>query len=193
MKIHKITKSFGENKVLDNFSAEIPDGEITCIMGRSGCGKSTLLNIIMGLTAPDSGSIEQSGNISTVFQEDRLCSRLSAAANVKLVCPKSVTEESIAESLLAVGLEKDDLFRPVSELSGGMKRRTAIVRAVMAESDIIIMDEAFKGLDSATKKLTAEYVLANRNDRTLIFVTHDKEEIALLGGRLIEIKEAKDE
>lgn len=187
MKVENITKTYNGTRVLNNFSADFPQGEISCIMGRSGCGKTTLLNIIMGLVSPDSGTFDAPGKLSVVFQEDRLCERLSAAANVKLVCPKDYPEEKIIAALDAVGLGREDIFRPVSELSGGMKRRTAIVRAMSADSDTIIMDEALKGLDDATKKLTAEYILSHRGGRTLIFVTHDIDEVRLLGGSLVNI------
>lgn len=187
MKVEKISKAYNGTRVLNDFSADFPKGEISCIMGRSGCGKTTLLNIIMGLVPPDSGSFDAPGKISVVFQEDRLCERLSAAANVKLVCQKDYPEEKIIAALAAVGLGREDIFRPVSELSGGMKRRTAIVRAMSAESNTIIMDEALKGLDDATKKLTTEYILSNRGGRTLIFVTHDINEVELLGGVLVNM------
>ena len=188
MYIKNISKSFNELMVLDNLSLEFNEGEIYCIMGKSGCGKSTLLNIIMGLIKADKGEISDDfNNISVVFQEDRLCTKLNAAANVKIVCDKNITEDAIAENLYKVGLDRESILKPVSELSGGMKRRVAVVRAIMAKSKIIIMDEAFKGLDVVTRTLTAEYILSNRQDRTVIFVTHDIEEAELLNGKVIQM------
>ncbi len=189
MYVKNITKRFGEKLVLDGFSADFPDGEASFVVGQSGCGKSTLMNIIMGLIPADSGETDPrlSDKISAVFQEDRLCEKLSAAANVRLVCPKSISDEEIITSLSEVGLAREDSLRPVSELSGGMKRRAAIVRSVMADSRIVIMDEPFKGLDPASKSRTIEYVMKNLRGRTLIAVTHDISEANAMNGKIFEI------
>lgn len=187
MYVKNITKRFGDKLVLDGFSADFPDGKASFVVGQSGCGKSTLLNIIMGLLPADSGEIDPrfSDRVSAVFQEDRLCKKLSAAANVRLVCPAA--DEEIIASLSEVGLAREDALRPVSELSGGMKRRAAIVRAVMAESRTVIMDEPFKGLDPSSKSRTIEYVLKNLRGRTLIAVTHDISEADAMNGKIFEI------
>lgn len=187
MYVKNITKRFGDKLVLDSFSAVFPDGEASFVVGQSGCGKSTLLNIIMGLLPADSGEIDPrfSDRISAVFQEDRLCEKLTAAANVRLVCPTA--DEEIITSLSEVGLAREDALRPVSELSGGMKRRAAIVRAVMADSRTVIMDEPFKGLDPSSKSRTIEYVLKNLRGRTLIAVTHDISEADAMNGKIFEI------
>lgn len=189
MYVKNITKGFWGKTVLDGFSADFPTGGISCITGNSGIGKTTLLNIIMKLVPSDGGEIDPDfgGRISAVFQEDRLCERLSAAANVKLVCGKSVSDEDIFAALAEVGLEREDCIKPVSKLSGGMRRRAAVVRAVIAESDILIMDEPFKGLDEGNRRRTVDYVLKNRRGRTLIAVTHDPAEIDMLGGKIFKI------
>ncbi len=189
MYVKNITKRFGDKLVLDGFSADFPDGKASFVVGQSGCGKSTLLNIIMGLLPADSGETDLrfSDKISAVFQEDRLCEKLSAAANVRLVCPKRVSDEEIIISLSEVGLAREDSLRPVSELSGGMKRRAAIVRAVTADSRIVIMDEPFKGLDPASKSRTIEYVMKNLGGRTFIAVTHDISEANAMNGKIFEI------
>ncbi len=187
MYVKNITKRFGNKLVLDGFSADFPDGGASFVAGKSGCGKSTLLNIIMGLLPADSGELDPrfSDKISAVFQEDRLCEKLSATANVRLVC--TAGDEKITASLSEVGLSREDSLCPVSVLSGGMKRRAAIVRAVMADSSIVIMDEPFKGLDPSSKSRTIEYVLKNLRGRTLIAVTHDISEAAALNGKIFEI------
>lgn len=182
MFVKNLTKSYSENIVLQNFSYDFKDNNITCIMGKSGCGKTTLLNILMGLLKPDSGEIDPKFNrkISAVFQENRLCENLNAAANIKMVCDKNISLDDICNSLINVGIDRESIFKPVSELSGGMKRRTAIVRAIMADNDILIFDEPFKGLDSDTLNLVIGYVIENRNSRTMIMVTHSNIEIDLL-------------
>ena len=172
-----LRKSFGSNLVLDNLNVTFPEHKVTCIMGPSGCGKTTLLNILMGLLSPDSGSVVGVPKLkSAVFQEDRLCESFSALSNVRLVCDKKVEDKTIIAHLERVGL-KDSYGRKVFQLSGGMKRRVAIVRAILAPSDIIFFDEPFKGLDEATKQMTIEYVKENIKGKTVIMVTHNLEEL----------------
>ncbi len=183
--ISGLEKRFGERRVLRSFDAVFPAGKLSCIMGRSGCGKTTLLNILLGLMPSDGGEIKNlPEKISCIFQEDRLCEDFSAVTNVRIVCGKNVNEKEIEAQLENVGLG-DSLYRPVRELSGGMKRRVAIVRALMAEGDLIIMDEPFKGLDESTKQLVAEYVKKQISGRTAIMVTHDESEVEMMGGKLI--------
>lgn len=185
--IENLCKSYGGRKVLDNFSAEIRPGEVICIMGPSGCGKTTLLNILMGFEKADSGSVSGVPALkSAVFQEDRLCEEFSAAANIRLATGKSADENTIKEHLKELGLDPDEK-KPVKEFSGGMKRRIAIIRAVLFHSDILFLDEPFKGLDGVTRKKVIDYVLSNADGRTIIAVTHEQEEYKLLKGRLIEI------
>lgn len=182
-----LSKSFGEKRVLENFSATFPEHEVTCIMGPSGCGKTTLLNILMGLIHPDSGSIQGVPRLkSAVFQEDRLCESFSAVSNVRLVSDKRVANREIISHLERVGL-KDSCMQPVKEFSGGMKRRVAIVRAILARKDILFLDEPFKGLDEKTKNLTMEYVKENIEGLTVIMVTHDLEEARTFNGQILNL------
>ena len=179
--LKNIEKSFEGKGVLKNFSATFPACRVSCIMGSSGCGKTTLLNILLGLQKADGGSLEGlPDRITALFQEDRLCEDFSAESNVRLTAARGVTREEIAEALTELGLE-DDLKTPVRELSGGMKRRVAIARTMLAEGDLVIMDEPFRGLDGENRRRAAEFVLRRLNGRTLIFVTHDEEDIDLLG------------
>ena len=156
-------------------------------MGPSGCGKTTLLNLLMGLVPPDDGTISGvPAKKSAVFQEDRLCMCFSAVTNVRMVCSRKITTEMIESHLATIGL-KDSMHMPVLELSGGMQRRVAIVRAVLAESEIIFLDEPFKGLDAETKQSVMQYVKANTQGKTVVMVTHDEEEAKSMGGHLINI------
>jgi len=183
--VSDLRKRFDNRIVLNGFNAVFPAGELSCIMGRSGCGKTTLLNILLGLLSADSGEIENlPDKISCIFQEDRLCEDFSPVTNVRIVCDKNVDKSQIETQLENVGLG-DSLYRPVRELSGGMKRRVAIVRALMAEGDLIIMDEPFKGLDESTKQIVSSYVKNQIRGRTAIMVTHDESEIEMMGGKLI--------
>lgn len=144
-----VTKVFKDTAVFQNLNMELNEQQITCIMGKSGSGKTTLFRMMMGLEKPDAGAIKglHGKRISAVFQENRLCSQLSAVGNIQLVTKN--TAVSIIESELHKLLTEDCLKKPVSELSGGMMRRVAIARAMIAESDIILMDEPFTGLDEA--------------------------------------------
>jgi NitT/TauT family transport system ATP-binding protein len=172
-----------KKKVLSKLSAIIPAQKATVIMGESGCGKTTLINIIMGLEKADCGDI--SGvpeRISAVFQDDLLCDNFSAISNIRAVIGKKRSKEDIAASLKALGLTDADIFCPVRKLSGGMKRRVAIARAILSDSELIIMDEPFKGLDEETREATIDFVLQNttHKKKTLIVITHSPDEVKLL-------------
>lgn len=181
VKLENICKTYHHHQIIKNFSADFYDNTITGIMGVSGVGKTTLLHIVMGIVKPDSGTISgvNPGKLAAVFQEDRLCEMLNAVENIKLVCDKKTTEEQVKQELLEIGLT-DLVNKPVGSFSGGMKRRVAIVRALITKAEIIIMDEPFKGLDKALKYEMAAYIKKKANNKIVIFVTHDLEEIRML-------------
>lgn len=188
IKVNNLTKRFGGNKVLERVNLEFLKGKINCIMGPSGCGKTTLLNIMMGLIKADEGTIDGLANrkIVSVFQEERLCEGFSSIANVKLVCDKKISEKEIRIHLSEVGLE-DMQNIAVLKLSGGMRRRVSIVRAIMADSNVIIMDEPLKGLDEDTKIRVIDYIKDRTVDKTIIITTHSIEEVDMLKATLIEM------
>lgn len=190
MKLVNICKSYesGCNKitVFDGFAAEIADGEVTWITGESGAGKTTLLRIIAGLEAFEGEIGDAPKKPSFVFQEDRLFEHLTPLENCYLAAERAKRDE-IGKALLSVGMPKTSLDMPASQLSGGMKRRTAIVRALFAESDILLFDEPFKGLDDETKRETAALAENMRAGRTLIAVTHDRTDMELLRGNVIAL------
>lgn len=187
IRLDNISKSFGDKKVLTNFSAVIKKGKVTCIMGPSGCGKTTLLNIMAGLLTPDEGNITGiPERKSAVFQEERLCETFGAISNVRIVCGKNVKIETIKDHLNRIGLG-DSMNKPVNRLSGGMRRRVSIVRAVLADRDILFLDEPFKGLDKDTKISVMEYIKEYTKGKTVIMVTHDKKEAEAMEGDLIEM------
>ncbi len=183
-----ICKSFGENKVLDNFSYIFPDGKITVIMGASGCGKSTLLSILMRTLQQDSGEVIPNGNFkrSAVFQENRLCENLTATANIRLVTGKKHSQMDIAKALENFKLSNCE-NKTVKELSGGMKRRVALVRALLSDYDVLFLDEPFKGLDDETKDIVLKQTKAMISCKTVILVTHDKAECEFLADRIINL------
>lgn len=173
--LEHVEKRFGEKIVLRDFSARFPGGACTCIMGPSGCGKTTLLRLILGLEEPDGGQIlGRRFPMSAVFQENRLFEDFSALSNVSAVCSRAQRPEA-ARHLTALGLG-DSLHVPVRTLSGGMKRRVAVARAVLAPGEILILDEPFTGLDRETKAVVLAYLRDHAQGRTLLLVTHDPAE-----------------
>lgn len=186
IKLSGVTKSFGDQKVIDNFSAEFSTG-VTALLGESGSGKTTLLNMILGLETADSGKIERSSEkISAVFQEDRLSEDFTPIGNVVAVTGKEKSGEYVLSLLEDLGIKREDSLRKkTSKLSGGMKRRVAICRALCAKYDIIILDEPFKGLDAMTKEKVIEIVKKETLGKTVILVTHDEKEAQKLGANQV--------
>lgn len=175
--LEHIDKSFGEKQVLSDFSLTLAEGEHAAILGPSGSGKSTLLRLIAGLEAPDSGSIRtEGGHIGYVFQEDRLLPWLTAEENLTAVT--DCTRETARELLDAVELHGEYRTYP-DILSGGMRQRVNIARALAFAPDLLLLDEPFKGLDEALRARVAALLLA-RHTGTLLLVTHDRRECELL-------------
>lgn len=146
------------------------------ITGPSGAGKTTLLHLLLGILPPDSGKIRgvRGKRLAAVFQEDRLCEFLSARKNIRIAAPDA-DEDEIGEHLARVGLDRAGGQR-VSEMSGGMKRRVAIVRALICRAQILVLDEPLRGLDAQTRDLVYAYMNAHMGGRTVIAVTHDPDE-----------------
>ena len=169
IKIHDLSFAYGEKQIFGGFSLEIPDGARSCIFGGSGCGKTTLLRLIMGLEKPADGSIETGGvRFSAVFQEDRLLPWETAAQNAAIASTREIAAKLLTE--LGLGAELDKYPK---ELSGGMKRRVSIARALAAKADVNIMDEPFKGLDPETRSAVFGVIRRRTEDALLIMVTHD--------------------
>ena len=190
--LKNITKSYNNNIVLNNFNLNINKLDKIGIIGVSGCGKTTLLNILLDLIKYDSGNITKDNDIkySVVFQDDSLIETMDAISNIALIHNdlKDITKDTIIESLKCVGLNVN-INKPVSEYSGGMKRRVAIVRALLAEYDLIVFDEPLKGLDKDTKQLTLNYIKNQVKDKTVIYITHDIKELDELAvNKVIELR-----
>ncbi|MCL2087691.1 MAG: ATP-binding cassette domain-containing protein [Oscillospiraceae bacterium] len=177
-----INKAYGPKRVFDKFNAHIETGIVTCITGASGSGKTTLLRIISGLEKPDSGQVEGVENLrkSFVFQEDRLCENLSAGANIRLTCRRKLNAETLSEAMAAVGLAPECVNQPTRNMSGGQRRRVAILRALMSDYDILFMDEPFKGLDAPTKEKVIKYTKEQIKGKTVLLITHDISECEAL-------------
>lgn len=186
--IEYLSKSFGDKKILDDLCTTFPVGEVSVIVGASGCGKTTLLRILMGLESSDGGSISglDGMRIAPVFQEDRLISERDAVYNIRLV-NKALSRESVLAAMDAVGLAGCE-HQPVRELSGGMRRRVSLLRALLSDFDLLLLDEPFKGLDPDTRAQTAKFVRDTLDGRTAIAVSHDTPDAELLGAsRIVEM------
>ena len=185
--MERLSKAYDGKPVLRDFSLRVEAGEHLCLMGPSGCGKTTLLRLLMGLERPDGGSITglEGLRMSAVFQEDRLLEHLTAAENIRFVCG-SLPEET-ETLLLRLGLEKESLSRPVREFSGGMKRRVAILRALLCDSAILFLDEPTTGLDEDNKKAVAAYIRQKAQNKTILWVTHDRKEAQSVADKIIEL------
>lgn len=185
-----ITKIFHGMAVLQNISYTFEVGSITCIMGNSGIGKTTFLRILAGLEKPESGRVQGLGKPSVMFQEDRLLEQMNAIENVTFVL-KHKNAAALAEEELKQLLPGEALKRSVSQLSGGMKRRVALVRAMLAESDTVLLDEPFTGLDLETMKQAAAYIKSRKGSRTLILVTHEREVCEMLQAKICLLTSSK--
>lgn len=186
--LEKVSKSFDGKKVFENLSLTINSGEMNCIMAPSGAGKTTLLRILMGLEEVDSGWITglEGKQFSAVFQEERLCEYMTAVDNIRLVTP-GLDAGIVMQEMDRLG-PGDCCAQPVSQLSGGMRRRVSILRALLAKYDILCLDEPFKGLDDARKEQVLAYVKQKAAGKTVLFVTHDEQEALALGATVIELQ-----
>ena len=210
--LRSVTKSYDGQPVLSDLSLEFSAGTFYCLMAPSGNGKTTLFRLILGLERPDSGvilfgtSAGDTGNndikassgtvsksdlcklrgmrplISAVFQENRLLEGYTAIENLRFALGKRYSNEA-----LTFLLPEDALNKPVCEFSGGMKRRVAILRAILAPSEIILMDEPFTGLDADTRQLTIDLVKELCAGKLLIIATHAEDDAELLGAKIIHL------
>ena len=177
--VRDVTMRYGEQVVLSHFSHRFSTGRAHCVMGPSGCGKTTLLRLIAGLETPESGEIEGVGKLGFLFQEDRLIPGLSAVSNVTMAA--GCSREAAAALLTELGVETDSQTKPTALLSGGQARRTALARALLAPGDLLILDEPFNGLDEGSRQRCAAAIRDYRQGRTLVTVTHNLEDLPLLG------------
>ena len=185
--IKHLTKQFGKKTLFRDLCLTVEGPAV--LWAPSGWGKTTLLRILMGLEEPTSGIVQGVGRVAAVFQEDRLCPTFSPLENVMMVQKQPTCEPLKNEIRTAMCrlLPEECLNRPVSTLSGGMKRRTAILRALLTRSDLLLMDEPFTGLDEGTKDEVIKFLKEYRQDRFLLISTHQKEDVEKLGGILLTL------
>ena len=187
LEISHLTKRFGEKTLFEDLNLTLTASAV--LWAPSGWGKTTLLRILMGLETPTSGAVQGVGKVSAVFQEDRLCPQLTAVENVALVLPGPMSQykTQIESDFQQLGLDGAALSLPARKLSGGQKRRAALLRALWAESDTLLLDEPFTGMDPETMKKAAALLKARCQDRNVLLATHDREAIEALGWKVIEL------
>ena len=188
LEISRLTKRFGEKTLFEDLDLTLTAPAV--LWAPSGWGKTTLLRILMGLEMPTSGAVQGVGKVSAVFQEDRLCPQLTAVENVALVLPGPMSQykPQIESDFQQLGMDCAALSLPARKLSGGQKRRAALLRALWAESDTLLLDEPFTGMDPETMKKAAALLKARCQGRKVLLATHDREAIETLGWEVIELE-----
>ncbi|MBQ2803145.1 MAG: ATP-binding cassette domain-containing protein, partial [Lachnospiraceae bacterium] len=156
-----LTKCYGEEVICEGLNQQYQAGQTYYLDSPSGSGKTTLLKMLAGLESPSVGEIHFAGNLSMVFQEDRLCESYSALRNVEMI----TGDRQRAKQALLKLLDKEAIHKPVSQLSGGMKRRVALVRAMEADSDCVLLDEPFTGMDEGTRMRAKTYIQEKKGTR----------------------------
>lgn len=186
--IEHLTKQFGEKTLFRDLCLTVEGPAV--LWAPSGWGKTTLLRILMGLDTPTAGRVRGVGRAAAVFQEDRLCPQLTALQNVTLVLPGSEKQykEQIEAAFQQLGMDAAALALPAARLSGGQKRRTALLRALWAPSDTLLLDEPFTGMDPDTLAAAAALLRTRCGTEPVLLATHDREAIRLLGWPVIELE-----
>ena len=182
--LRDVEKGYDTVRVLEGASASFEPLRPHVVMGPSGAGKTTLLRLLAGLERPDAGMVVRGADVrlGMTFQEDRLFENLTATANIRLphgYLPDELLERFLAqerEAMAACGLPID--ARPVRELSGGQRRRVAILRCVLADANTLLFDEPLKGMDEKTVDAVMAFVGPLVAERTVLWATHDERDLA---------------
>ncbi len=189
IKLNNVSFSYGTHEVLKNFNLTVNRGECVQLRGASGSGKTTVARLVLGLENADKGQIVVPQKISTVFQENRLLENLDVQKNIRLVISKD--KYKLADNLIKEFNLWDSRKKRVAELSGGMKRRVAIIRAIAYNGDALILDEPFNGLDISNKLIVAKAIKREFIDKNkpVLLITHVKEDAEILNARVINFEE----
>ena len=185
--IEGLTKRFGGHTLFEGLTLTVKAPAV--LWAPSGWGKTTLLRILMGLERPDAGRAAGAGRVAAVFQEDRLCPQLSAVENVLLVLPDGRARRAAVEADFALlGMTGEALTLPAARLSGGQKRRAALLRAVWAKADTRLFDEPFTGLDPEAVLRAAALLNARCAGAPALLATHDRAAIEALGWPVLDLE-----
>ncbi len=181
--VKNLYKSYEGKNILHGTTKELEAGNIYCLMAPSGEGKTTLLKVLAGLESEDNKEAKNTfENCSFSFQEDRLLEEETPLRNLEVVCG-SVNREALRQQLLCL-LPKECLMQPCAELSGGMKRRVSIVRAMVANSSIVLLDEPFNGLDKENKEQAMRYLMKEQRGRLLVLATHEESDAKFVDAKV---------
>ena len=187
LQIEGLTKRFGAHTLFEGLTLRVEAPAV--LWAPSGWGKTTLLRILMGLERPDAGRAAGAGRVAAVFQEDRLCPQLSAVENVLLVLPDGRARRASVEADFALlGMTGEALTLPAARLSGGQKRRAALLRAVWAKADTRLFDEPFTGLDPEAVLRAAALLNARCAGAPALLATHDRAAIEALGWPVLDLE-----
>ena len=179
-----VTFGYGTTRICEGLGCTLPERGVVCLWGPSGCGKTTLLRLLAGLEKPQGGVIEPSDYaVSMVFQEDRLLPWLTVRQNAALTCADAARIDALLD---AVGLA-DYADSTPDAISGGQQRRVALVRALAAGSDLLLLDEPFTGLDEETKALILPLIREAATKKPVVLVTHIAAEAEALGAAMISL------
>ncbi|MDO4753999.1 MAG: ATP-binding cassette domain-containing protein [Bacillota bacterium] len=184
LKLTDVSKHYDNKHILNRLNLHFEGGRLYVITGESGSGKTTLLRILMGLEEYEGEIVWREHAKAAVFQEDRLLEHLSALRNIRLVQQRTAqSAHDISADILALQTLNlgEDLHTPAEKLSGGMRRRVAIIRALESGADVLFFDEALKGLDEKNRARTLEYIRQKIAGKTVFWVTHDRSELTALG------------
>ena len=194
LQLTRVSRWFGAVEVLREISVQIEDGEFVALVGPSGCGKTTLLNILSGDDSASSGSVDRQSRVRMVYQQDGLFPWQTVTENIALglrhITDAAELQRQITQLVRLIQLESFEDHYP-HQLSGGMRQRVELARALAGESDILLLDEPFSSLDYLTRlRLRHELArLLHERPRTVVLVTHDIEEAAQLADRVIVLTE----
>lgn len=183
--VKNLSVSYGDQVVFDSFNAVFEGGKINVILGGSGVGKSTLLSAIAGLVPHSGEVVGVEGGISFIFQKDRLIPSISVFKNLDLTLKGVVKDKTerkkMIEDMLSVLEISDCRDKRPTEISGGQAQRVALARAFLFPSEVVLMDEPFKALDTALKHRLFDWLLKleKRSQKTIVFVTHAIDECLL--------------
>ena len=189
IKIENLSFSYGKKSVIEDLSLELPDRGVFALMGPSGCGKTTLLYLISGLLKAKNGKIQrESDKIAYSFQEPRLLEQKSALENVKFALNDKDKDKIALSFLTDLSLEAEANTLP-RQLSGGMKQRVSLARALAFDGDVSLFDEPFNGLDEAIKERAAALLRKRGEDSLVILITHSADDAKLCGAQILEFSQ----